>query len=570
MINEELKRIKAVLDKKLQDKKEAQDKQEQLGWFSILLDNAVDRFTQALSKLQIKSPEVTVNVPEVKVPEIKVPDIKSPDIHIPEIKLPTIVIPEIKVPDIIVPKAEVEVKIPKIKIPTPRVTVNVPSFPKIPDLKWPEEEMPIKGWVGLMGVGPANPLPVEIRDKDGKPVNLLEGLSQITVGGGARIMKIGGINDSAWGTLITPDGRLKTEAAGSGGLTDTELRASAVPVIQVTGSVDSVNIISPVAQGDAATALRVVIAGNSDASVTATQTGTWNVTVNTALPVGGNNIGDVDVLTFPTAFNQGDTEGRTLRVVIAGDSITSVKATANSGVDIGDVDITSIAAGDNNIGNVDVVTLPSLVAGAANIGDVDVLTLPALVAGTANIGNVNVNGTLNSVIAVGPVLHDAVDDGAAPQKVGGTAITANPTAVAGGDVVRFVADKIGRQLVTPYQVRDLIVTARAAPTNVAPTILLAGGGAGVFHDLISVTASNDSTAANTAVGAWITFNILEVQSGGPVLTFTVGNGDTITFHPPAPIRQSEGGSAWMVDITSDASTLAAAPLVVSALFAKNV
>jgi hypothetical protein len=34
------------------------------------------------------------------------------------------------------------------------------------------------------------------------------------------------------------------------------------------------------------------------------------------------------------------------------------KLSANSGVDIGDVDILSIAAGDNNIGNVDIVTLP--------------------------------------------------------------------------------------------------------------------------------------------------------------------------------------------------------------------
>jgi hypothetical protein len=34
------------------------------------------------------------------------------------------------------------------------------------------------------------------------------------------------------------------------------------------------------------------------------------------------------------------------------------KLSANSGVDIGDVDVTSIAAGDNNIGNVDIVTLP--------------------------------------------------------------------------------------------------------------------------------------------------------------------------------------------------------------------
>lgn len=48
------------------------------------------------------------------------------------------------------------------------------------------------------------------------------------------------------------------------------------------------------------------------------------------------------------------------------------KLTANSGVDIGDVDILSIAAGDNNIGNVDIA---SIAAGDNNIGNVDIASL---------------------------------------------------------------------------------------------------------------------------------------------------------------------------------------------------
>jgi hypothetical protein len=58
-----------------------------------------------------------------------------------------------------------------------------------------------------------------------------------------------------------------------------------------------------------------------------------SATVDTALPTGTNNIGDVDVLTLPA--------------LVAG--------TAN----IGDVDVLTIAAGDNNIGNVDIVTVPA-------------------------------------------------------------------------------------------------------------------------------------------------------------------------------------------------------------------
>jgi hypothetical protein len=62
------------------------------------------------------------------------------------------------------------------------------------------------------------------------------------------------------------------------------------------------------------------------------------------------------------------------------------KLTANSGVDIGDVDVASIAAGDNNIGNVDIA---SIAAGDNNIGNVDIAS--ALPAGTNAIGKLAAN-----------------------------------------------------------------------------------------------------------------------------------------------------------------------------------
>jgi hypothetical protein len=45
---------------------------------------------------------------------------------------------------------------------------------------------------------------------------------------------------------------------------------------------------------------------------------------------------------------------------------------------------TALPAGTNNIGDVDVLTLPALVAGTANIGDVDVLTLPGIAGDVAH------------------------------------------------------------------------------------------------------------------------------------------------------------------------------------------
>jgi len=64
------------------------------------------------------------------------------------------------------------------------------------------------------------------------------------------------------------------------------------------------------------------------------------VDVVAALPAGTNNIGDVDVLTLPS--------------LPAGTNGIG-KLTANSGVDIGDVDVTSISAGTNAIGNVGLI-----------------------------------------------------------------------------------------------------------------------------------------------------------------------------------------------------------------------
>lgn len=52
------------------------------------------------------------------------------------------------------------------------------------------------------------------------------------------------------------------------------------------------------------------------------------------------------------------------------------------------IDVLSIAAGDNNIGNVDIA---SIAAGDNNIGNVDVVTLPSLPAGTNGIGKLTAN-----------------------------------------------------------------------------------------------------------------------------------------------------------------------------------
>jgi hypothetical protein len=117
-----------------------------------------------------------------------------------------------------------------------------------------------------------------------------------------------------------------TGATNLGKAIDTALGATDTGVLALTVRDDALATLIEI-DGDVS-ALRVSSTGRLWASAT----------IDAALPAGTNGIG---------------------------------KLTANSGVDIGDVDILSIAAGDNNIGNVDIA---SIAAGDNNIGNVDVVS----------------------------------------------------------------------------------------------------------------------------------------------------------------------------------------------------
>lgn len=196
---------------------------------------------QAVSKLKIEPP--VVNVPEIKVPEAKI-TIDNPPITVPEPKI-TIKQEPVKFP----PMPEIETKgmegilskfldaFKKIKIPTPEVTVDIPPI-KTPEVKLPDI-MEVKGEVGLTkGFDRGHPLFMTPVDFDGKPLSL----------GGGTGPNIVGIK--ANGKVVSTDNRLPVELeAGSGGLTDDELRASAVPVSQVSGANWSVFVSGSTATG---------------------------------------------------------------------------------------------------------------------------------------------------------------------------------------------------------------------------------------------------------------------------------------------------------------------------------
>lgn len=345
----------------------------------------------------------------------------------------------ISVPDfprIEIPEAHVTVDIPEIRVPKPEVTVNIPPI-KVPEIKWPSENLPIEGWVRLQGVDLGNPLPVQLRDAKGNPVNLLENLTTIiggSSGGGFRRVRIDNPSTDPVPMYI----------AGS------SIATSAASIVDSTG-----------AAFEGANPFPVYVASGSQAT-----------------------------------------------------SAVSV------------VDSTGAAFEGAN-------------------------PLPIT-------GNVNVNGSLNSVLATGATLHDAADDGDAPIKIGGIAMTANPAAVAGGDRVSARLDVIGRQLVRPIQVRDLMQTAYVSLTTGTETTLLAGV-SGVFFDLLYVMGTNNSDAA-------VTVDLRSATAAGIVTSIRIPANGTAGVSLSVPLPQDTSATTWTADLPDITGTT----VTLGALFSREV
>jgi hypothetical protein len=389
--------------------------------------------------------DIKVSIPKIDIPKSSV-DVKIPQIKIPEPKV-TVNVPKIEAP--VIP----EIKVPQIKIPRPEITIN-PKF-NVPDIKMPEE-MDVRGWINIMGYDKgllSNPLPVQLRDSDGKPVSL-GGITQIMGGGGGKAdyFTIKGFAQSAFAEITNSDGQVK-----------------------VAGVFTS-----------AAPASTYVIAGNSE-----------------GLPYNYDN-------PVPVTITSG------------------ASATSASNV----VDSSGIPYTGSN-------------------------PFPIT-------GNVNVNGTTNSTISVGVTLHDDADIGSAPQKIGGVAVTANPNAVSGGDMVNFRADDLGRQLIRPVQVRDLITTAYVSLTSGSAfgteTTLLAAS-AGKMFDLIYIMGSNNSDAA-------VSVDIRGITAGNVLMSFIIPAGGTAGIATPVPLPQtsSDTGNAWTVDLPDITGT----NVNITALFSQEI
>ena len=175
------------------------------------------------------------------------------------------------------------------------------------------------------------------------------------------------------------------------------------------------------------------------------------------------------------------------------------------------------------------------------------------------VSGITVSTTVSSI--TNTITVQQLSGSADSTSVQGISRQTNPSATADGSAVTASFDDLGRQVITPYQVRDLVATARASTATLAEVTLLSGI-ASTFLYLVEIGLSNNTDVA-------VRINLRETTGGGVIRTFDVPANDSIQKIFLVPVPQTEAASSWTIQNagTEDISTT---DVTVSALFIKNV
>ena len=144
---------------------------------------------------------------------------------------------------------------------------------------------------------------------------------------------------------------------------------------------------------------------------------------------------------------------------------------------------------------------------------------------------------------------------------GGIARTANPVAAANAVPVSATYDDLGRQVITPYQVRDLVSTGFATLALAAETAVISGV-AGTLIDIVSITGANTSGAALRVD--------IRTGTGGSVVDSLVIPAASVaskTYHVPLPA--SEAAQAWTARV-NNAGEISDSPVSITMVGIQNV
>jgi hypothetical protein len=177
-----------------------------------------------------------------------------------------------------------------------------------------------------------------------------------------------------------------------------------------------------------------------------------------------------------------------------------------------------------------------------------------LVVREAERGQNTMSGSIPVVIASdqsavgieGDVAHNTIDSGN-PVKMGGYAITANPTAVSNGDRANILTDDIGRLVMVNSHARDLVVKQYTQLTSTSEMTILTSGGVGVFHDLTFLALS--SSANNVSV------TIRDSTGGSTVWVANLDSENTMIMQFNPPIPQATADNNWTAQKSNGGSNV---------------
>ncbi len=155
--------------------------------------------------------------------------------------------------------------------------------------------------------------------------------------------------------------------------------------------------------------------------------------------------------------------------------------------------------------------------------------------------------------------HDSAVSTTRPNLSGLEARTTNPTAVADGDVVRAMADDLGRTITWSSAPRDRLTT-HYASCSVSTTMTLAlDAGASVFRDIVMFVVGNPDDTAETSIQIYD-----DTTTGTVAFSFDVLPNTTspqFTFNPPFPAAAAATGWGIESEILAATGTMLCADSV---------
>jgi hypothetical protein len=130
-----------------------------------------------------------------------------------------------------------------------------------------------------------------------------------------------------------------------------------------------------------------------------------------------------------------------------------------------------------------------------------------------------------------------------PIKIGGLAKTAQPAAVTDGQRSNILTDKLGRVVVAPGHIRDLISRQYTQLTNTTTTAIVTAVAA-TFNDITSLIITN---ASNQSV------NLTLADGATTVAIFNLAANGGLVFNPTVPLKQSAVNTAWNATLSATAT-----------------